>query len=709
VIAPCSIFTALAIVLCASPALAVQTRTHHESAEDLERGTADGVAVTGEGRLFLAPRLTRLAGETLPRDPVHVWALTADSNDNVYLGTGPDGHILKISPTGRASVLFTVEEPMVTALAALPGGELLAAAAPGGRIYRIDGDGSGEVWSETDQRYVWSLAIGPGGSTYAGTGEEGLILEIDRGGHAEPFFDSGEAHIVTLLSMGDRGLLAGGAGRGLLYQVDRDGNAIVLYGGGLAQISGLVGREDGSVVAGLIGSRRRETEAPELKIRLPGGTTITPSDTMATLEERGESTLRGRIEGLVPEPAERDARPRGKIVRIAPDGNIVMLWESTTHAVFGLVENRRGELIFGSGEPARVYRVERNDDVALLADLPEAQATALLEVGRSVFVATSNPAAVYRLDEETAETGVFLSRPFDAGAPARWGSVGWDEEDGSGSAELYTRTGNSASPDATWSAWSPELTRPEGSAIINPDGRYLQWRVRFSGGGRGPSPRVSAVRFVYSPYNRPPDLSDLHLEAPAGVSGEMVFGWTPHDPDGDVVQVRMEYCPHGAAQWIELEPAPTPDEVEGQDADAGRTPPRLAWDTSGIDEGRYEIRATASDESANPPGEGHHVVRDGPAVTVDRTPPRIDLGSSSAGAYEITVIDTHSEVSRLEVLENGRRRFTLRPVDGVYDSREEQFRFELPEDPNAAGWSVRGVDAAGNAAEQTLAQPHEAG
>jgi len=702
VTAPRSIRTALAIVLFASPALAVQTRTHHESAQDLERGTADGVALTGEGRLFLAPRLTRLAGETLPRDPVHVWALTADSNDNVYVGTGPDGHVLKISPTGRASVLFTVEEPMVTALAALPGGELLAAAAPGGRIYRIDGDGSGEVWSETDQRYVWSLAIGPDGTTYAGTGEEGLILEI------QPFFDSGEAHIVTLVSMGDRGLLAGGAGRGLVYQVDRDGNAIVLYGGDLAQASGLVGREDGSVVAGLIGSPRREAKAPELKIRLPGGSTITPSNRVATLDDPGESTLRGRIEGLVPEPAVHDARPRGKIVRIAPDGNIALLWESTSHGVFGLVENRRGELLFGSGEPARLYRVEQNDDVALLAELPEAQATALFEVGRSVFVATSNPAAIYRLDEATAATGVFLSRPLDAGAPARWGSVGWHEEEGSGSAELYTRTGNSASPDATWSAWSPELTRPEGSAIVNPDGRYLQWRVRFSGGGRGASPRISAVKLVYSPYNRPPDLSGLHLESPAGVAGEIAFGWTPHDPDGDEVEVRMEYRPRGAAQWIELQPAPPPDEVEGRDADAGRTRSRLTWDVSAIAEVRYEIRATASDESANPPGEGHRAVRDGPEVTIDRTPPQIDLGGNGTEALDITVIDAHSDVSRLEVLENGRTRFTLRPVDGVYDSREERFRFEFPETPAGAGWSVRGVDAAGNSAEQAL-EPPQAG
>ena len=87
-------------IVTAPMAPASQTRLWTGSPAHLQRGDADGVAVTSNGELFLAPRLTPLGSTDPMTREAHVWSIAADDLGNVYLGTGPDGRVLKISPSG---------------------------------------------------------------------------------------------------------------------------------------------------------------------------------------------------------------------------------------------------------------------------------------------------------------------------------------------------------------------------------------------------------------------------------------------------------------------------------------------------------------------------------------------------------------------------------------------------------------------------------
>ncbi len=66
--------------------------------------------------------------------------------------------------------------------------------------------------------------------------------------------------------------------------------------------------------------------------------------------------------------------------------------------------------------------------------------------------------------------------------------------------------------------------------------------------------------------------------------------------------------------------------------------------------------------------------------------------------------DDHSPVARLELRRDNRTIFSLRPVDGVCDSREETFRFSWP-DPETATLTLRAVDMAGNKVEAQVERP----
>ena len=353
------------------------------------------------------------------------------------------------------------------------------------------------------------------------------------------------------------------------------------------------------------------------------------------------------------------------------------------------------------GEPARIYGIDAEGRVALLETLDEAQVTALIRNGRALVAATSNPPATYRIDRDAADSGVFTSLPIDAGAAARWGAIRWQAVGDDGRVEFYTRTGNSAAPDRTWSAWSPALVDPEAGKVVNPDGRYLQWRARFVGGGaRISGPRLSSISVSYEPYNRAPRARELAIEGGAGaVAGEAVFTWSAADPDGDPVELELSFRSSDAAEWID-----GPRALTGDGAGEAWREGRLSWDTTVLDEGPYELRARVSDQGANDPAEGREVTL-APTLrlVIDRTPPTLEVRPADGGGYEVVVTDAHSSVRRLELLRNDRVLSSPRAEDGLCDSGEERFRVVLP--AGGGSFAVRGVDAAGNHAKQTISTP----
>jgi hypothetical protein len=91
-----------------------------------------------------------------------------------------------------------------------------------------------------------------------------------------------------------------------------------------------------------------------------------------------------------------------------------------------------------------------------------------------------------------AASGTFTSRVFDAKTSVRWGALTWDATVPSATTlTVRIRSGNTAIPDGTWSAFAT-ISTPGGA--INKTSRYVQYQLSFtSSGSRFVSPAVRSV------------------------------------------------------------------------------------------------------------------------------------------------------------------------------------------------------------------------
>jgi hypothetical protein len=131
----------------------------------------------------------------------------------------------------------------------------------------------------------------------------------------------------------------------------------------------------------------------------------------------------------------------------------------------------------------------------------------------------------------------------------------------------------------------------------------------------------------------------------------------------------------------------------------------FSWDTRTVADGRYEIRVTASDAAANPPGgEGKTASRVSDPVVVDNTPPAIgDLSWKQDGqavTLNFKAVDRTSTVAGVEYSIDSHDDWqAVLPSDKIFDGPEESVSVRVPQlsaGPHQV--TIRATDAHGNQA-----------
>jgi hypothetical protein len=621
-------------------------------ADELEKGTPQGVAITSDGKLTSSPTATELL--TTPSS--FVWSVVQDKAGTVYVATGSPATVLKINSgkTGdsRFTKLFETKALAVQALALGPDGALYAATMPDGKIYRLktdvakpvdeltaevvldlakldsakaetkksaksDPDKSDDKTeakpTEAKSRYIWDLTFDPSGRLYAATGAPGAVYRLkvsEKQPVPELFFKTDEQHIRVLAWDKAGNLLAGTDGSGLVYRISPDGKGYVLFSAPRREVTALAIAPDGVIYEADAGDKSRNP-LPPLAVQ-SGNAGITISFVQPGSMQAANASA------ALPDGSE--------IYALKPDQAPRKIWSDKDDIVYRLAM-ANGKITALTGNRGRIFSIDPDGTFADLAHLDAQQAVAMAPTTDGWLVGTANTGRLYRLSGGgQPEAHSYASDVLDAGTFSRWGRL--EVEPGSRGYRFFTRSGNVEQParsakDWGWSDWQPLAD----GKIASPDGRYLQWKVTLEGDAT-----VSGIGVNYLPVNAAPVVDEIvvvpgarvtpqsagsvqpatiSIAFPAAGNNSVNFDpnanagsspiqaqkdrtaatvrWSAHDDNGDDLTYDLLLRGDGEHVWRPLK--------------KGLTEKVYSFDAASLPDGGYQIKVVASDAPSHSPGE----------------------------------------------------------------------------------------------------------
>jgi len=568
---------------------------------------------------------------------------------------------------------------------------------------------------------AWSLATDDAGNVCFGVGNTGTVYRAVPGGELEKLLETGELSVQSLINDGHGNLLAGTVPHGKIYRIPLSDpkQAAVLCETGESYVWALLPDGEGGCYAatGSHGKLLHVTAAGEVSTLA-----TLPAQHVLCLARHGDALYAGTSEdgtvcrvsltGQVQPLYQSDditvcsvavspegviyagTAPGGKVYRIVPGQPTRAVYEGTEEAVLSLCFV--GPTLYAGTAGEGLILVFLGDEkVATVADLEPMQITALAPIGEGTFAAGSaNNCRVMVFDTAGAATGGYDSAVLDAEREATWSSLWWTGDVPEGTAvEVRTRTGSTTDPtDGTWGQWSAASQRPGWSQVLNDPARFIQYHLTLRKEAGAPSPLVQSLGILYRPANRRPTVTVDKPTAGAAISAKHELSWSGTDDDSDELRYGVDYAPAAGGDWASI--ATNLEETTYE------------WDTTGVANGTYTLRMTATDERANPgdPLVGEAFVY---GLIVDNTPPHLWLeGQPAVGADRRVTLQGQAadDLTLLRAVEyqTGDDKWTpARPKDGRYDARTESFTLTTPPlEPGEKTITVRALDAAGN--KQTL-------
>jgi hypothetical protein len=649
--------------------------------DELDKGEPDGTRVSSLGEVGLGRNAKKLD----LKDVGLVWSAVRDSTGSIYLGTGYDGKISRVRQNKVEEVAST-DQLVVTSLAIDKKGNLFVATLPDAVVWRIENPGKiagakpvkAVKWAELPKgtEHVWTLAFSRDGRTlYAGTGPEGKIFAIGADAKADVYLDTDEEHVLAL-AISDKGEVFAGTSPGaMLLKVSGPGRSTVLEDFDATELKAIALRGDDIFAA--VNTFKKPPAVP------------TKKDSESEAAKSGSSSTKDK--------KSREAGD-GELYRFSAAGRAEQIWAQKKTHVVSLAIARNGLLFAGLGAEGKIISIDRDRVLRTEIDLDERQVMALVASDDLIFAATGDAGSVYSVSIARPGDAVYLTPPLDAESISSWGRLSWFAR---GKLNVQSRSGNSKTPDETWSDWSKPLG--QGSLIASPAARYLQ--LRFSWAKDEDAVLVSTEVFYHgenlravitefdpdSPFPKPKKstkdtgeiaVSTRTIEAKPDKKNEaeLTLTWKVDNPDEDSLRYQLWYRAVGEKVW---RPITKDDEV--------LQATRYTWKTESVPEGRYQIRLLADDSPDND-------VRDALSDEYVSVP---------------ILVDNHQpEVKKLSFgkrLVSGAAKdgFSWTPIfskDGVYDEKEEDFDFALPKElkPGPHAVAVRAYDRAGNMGAQEI-------
>jgi len=706
----------LLVCLCDSACWAVTSKiVRHSSGADFLKGETEDVVVGSKGTVQLGR-----AWQTPIEEFEDVWSINSIvvEGGTIFIGTSPNGGIFKYSfgeltkiypaeseeeeiaesdneqagdtndvdDTNDANVVDEEEHlanEHIFAMATDVAGRLVAGISGDEcRLLRFEGQNAETIFEPNDAKYIFAIVTDDKGNIYIGTGPEGKVYRVDPFNPASTglIYDSLDKNILSLAVKDDGFVYAGSDSRGLVYKIDPETKtASVLFDSDQPEITALLFGKDGALYATATSAAITQTETQfAAQLPLAGRPETSAAGKDRDSDDAGGRTLSipgtkgpgGNKAGQAARQMPKLAEPTqaSHIHKITEDGYVTNIFSE--RAVFFCLAPEQSSLLLGTGNSGQLFTVEpaTEQQAIIYEDEQASQITAVVTFGRDVYLGTANPPKLIKLIEGFAAEGTYTSDLVDAGQPAKWGKLQIDADVPAGcTVEFACRSGNVQDVnDPTFSDWTEaeEITGP--MQLRCPLGRFCQYKLILRSADRTRSPLVREVAVADTVPNLAPKVEAVTVsrnEGP-GKAGTFKIAYKANDDNEDTLIYKIDLRKIGRTNWIELE-----DQVEKD---------TFEWDGKTVDDGRYEIRVTVSDERSNTTATKLTGNRVSDPLIVDNTGPVVKDSSIEKHQDGVTLkLDITDELSAIGKVEytvdsNAEWKGTL-PDDFVSDTTHEKF------------------------------------
>jgi len=680
-------------------------------------GELEGAAIDPNGSLVPGLMATPLLADS----SLVFWSVAAADDGTVFAASGHEGRVWRIDRNGDASLLADL--PAEEVFAVLPdAGGAIAGCGPGGQIYAIDEDGGATLVGTIPGGYAWDLERAPDGTVYIAAGTPAAVYAITSDG-LEQVVELPASNALDLAVMDDGSLLVAAQGPGRVFHVIPDSNrwALMLA---MDQDEGrqVVQGPDGWYALGYQGE-----DSPGESDLSSGMSLSNPFDIMVTADAQVQQVRSAlyRLDGPTP---SRVWGSEHVITSVAWSGD---------HGWLGAGAR-------DMGRPATLYVLDAPNQRRPVANWEGGDVVQLVMLDRAddpdvILAAQAHPGQIASLTAARKDEAVAMGPPLDGKLPVQWGRLAWRGPAGGSEPRFAVRSGNSPTPDTSWTDWV-DLGRGRDLDLKDvPPTRSLQWRVTLSQGSRVDAVTVSAVapnlapiisHFEIQPNGEiyqggmmqpAPNVTqnlgqglqleysissrrDRRLDRSRAGTLRPLRALTYHasDPNEDRLVYRAFHRQQGQADWLPIDGA-TVEQVQ-------------TWDTATLPDGWYDLRLEVSDRVDNPNGQAASAERVIGPVPVDNTEPELKnwkLEFHRDGfTLQLEAKDEFGALAGAEIeLPDGQVE-RLDPEDGVCDEAGEKFNTTVRFPRNWSGaaprpWSVtvRVWDRLGNVAHVTGVLP----
>jgi hypothetical protein len=657
------------------------------SKDDFLKGKFDGISVSYDGMLSLSPKEEKIRG---PEEEFYL-SLLITPDGVLYLGTGHGGKIYRIRKGGEPELYFQVPEMGIYCLAWDRKGDLYAGTSPNGKIWKITDKNKGNIFFNPREKYIWDLLFVERGVLLAAVGESGGIYEINKEGEGKLILKAEENHILCLKRDANGDLFAGSGGKGLLYRISKAKRASILFESPHEEIKSIALDKEGNIYAAASGAVIKPTQE-ETPVSLIRETAVTVSPSTPGTKE---------VLSLA-------RKQPSALYKIDKQGIAKRLWHSSEELIYSLLWNeKKGKLIFGTGNKGRIYSVDKDEKVSLVVQKKSELVYFLLPYDSKIYFLSNNPSDLSVFYPDQRFSGEYLSRVMDTRTISSWGRIEWEATIPSGSTlQFQTRSGNSSNPSKTWSNWSPPYQKKQGEQALSPRARHVQFKVLFKTQSGKRSPLLQKVSLFYLQANvgpviknievlppneiylKPPEQEEIIWGADVSISeravskdkekslfiakkterkGYQTITWEAADENGDTLLFSCYIKGEDESRWRVLNEKWT-DAI-------------YAFDTLSFPDGIYFLKLVVSDIPSNPVGTELKSDKTSGPFIIDNSLPTIKNFKAEKEKNKLKVTfsaeDSLSYIKEVRYLIRPDEWQSIFPVDGICDSKWENFSLTL--------------------------------